>query len=163
MGIRIMPWSEWVDCAYPIYQRIRSEPAGGMLYGFYFYVKTASSRCQEGLRLVSDIHLRSEEDVQLTFIWSPYSKGIGGTCRIYFSTVSDVVPCCPDHVFLFLYSFPLRGPVLMGRPVPWRLTKPVVFELSILDALQGVEMGEQAKKIVGGLSVTSHAHIITCW
>ncbi|KAF8558951.1 hypothetical protein OG21DRAFT_1453987 [Imleria badia] len=140
MGIRTMPWSEWIelDSAYPAYQRIRSHR-----------LRT------RGRGVVRVLPLREDGIVKV-------SGGAEAAKELVYELAEYLSRRYPTSFRVTrMSSSSCSIPSLGGIPLSWDGRMPICsievneigakFDLSILDALQGVEMGEQAMKIVTGL------------
>ncbi|KAG8218335.1 hypothetical protein J3R82DRAFT_3950 [Butyriboletus roseoflavus] len=140
MGIRAMPWSEWIelDSTYSIYQRVRS-----------FRLRTRERN------VVRVLPLREDGIVQVLG-GAEAAKELAYELAEYLSrrypTSFRVTRISPSSS-----SIPSIG----GVPLSWDGKLPIrvievnetgaKFDLSILGTLEGVAMGEQAMKIVTGL------------
>ncbi|KAH0839611.1 hypothetical protein J3R83DRAFT_527 [Lanmaoa asiatica] len=140
MGIRTMPWSEWIelDSTYPVYQRVRS-----------FRLQTRGRNVARVLPLREDGIVKvsggAEAAKELVYELAEYlSRRYPASFR-----VTRISPSSS--------SVPSIG----GVPLSWDGNPPVCaievgetgakYDLGILHTLQGTEMGEQAMKIVTGL------------
>ncbi|KAH7888069.1 hypothetical protein F5I97DRAFT_1865375 [Phlebopus sp. FC_14] len=140
MGIRTMPWSEWIelDSSYAFYQRVRN-----------FRVRT------RGRNAVRVLPTREEDVVKV-------SGGAEAAKELVYE-LSEYLPRRYPSTFRItrLPSTAAPIPSIGGIPLAWEGQMPIktieiletgdVYDLSVLETLEGVEMGEEAMRIVTGL------------
>lgn len=160
MGIRTMPWSEWIelDSTYPVYQRIRS-----------YRLRT------RGRSVVRVLPLREDGIVKVSGgaeagMWIPitsldrYSVNFRIAKELVYELAEYLSRRYPTSFRVTRISSSSSSPSipsLGGIPLSWDGRMPIrsievnetgaKFDLSILDTLQGVNMGQEAMKIVTGL------------
>ncbi|KAF8138130.1 hypothetical protein EV363DRAFT_1393595 [Boletus edulis] len=140
MGIRTMPWSEWIelDSTYPVYQRVRD-----------FRLET------RGRKAVRVLPLREDGIVKI-------SGGAEAAKELVYELAEYLSRRYPTSFRVTRISSSSSSiPSLGGVPLSWDGRMPIrsvevketgaKFDLSILDGLQGVEMGEEAMRIATGL------------
>jgi hypothetical protein len=158
MGIRTMPWSEWIelDSSYQTYQRIRS-----------FRLRT------RGRDVVRVLPTREDSTVKVLSgaeagVLSYLDLEIGiADLDIAKELVYEIAEYLPRrypssfHISRLPSSSTSSVPSIGGIPLSWDGEMPVrtievadtgaKYDLSILETLKGEDMGEEAMKIVTGL------------
>ncbi|KAG6375107.1 hypothetical protein JVT61DRAFT_3893, partial [Boletus reticuloceps] len=140
MGIRSMPWSEWIelDSTYPVYQRVRDFRLG-----------------TRGRKAVRVLPVREDDIVKV-------SGGAEAAKELVYELAEYLSRRYPTSFRVTRISTSTSSiPSLGGVPLSWDGRMPICsvevketgakFDLSLLDGLQGVEMGEEAMKIATGL------------
>jgi len=141
MGIRTMPWSEWIelDSSYQTYQRIRS-----------FRLRT------RGRDVVRVLPTREDSTVKVL-------SGAEAAKELVYEIAEYLPRRYPSsfHISRLPSSSTSSVPSIGGIPLSWDGEMPVrtievadtgaKYDLSILETLKGEDMGEEAMKIVTGL------------
>lgn len=139
MGIRTMPWSEWIelDSTYPYWQRVRK-----------FRVRT---RGHDAVRVLP----ATEDD-------SVEVQGGALAAKELVYELAEYLPRrYPSSFRVTRFPNGVLAPSISGVSLAWGQQQPVQtieavetgekFDLGVLEGLEGVEMGEEAMRITAGL------------
>lgn len=139
MGIRTMPWSEWIelDSTYPHWQRVRK-----------FRVRT---RGHDAVRVLP---AREDESVKV-------QGGAWAAKELVYELAEYLPRRYPSSFRVTRFPNGVPGPSIGGVSLAWGHQQPVQiieavetgdkFDLGVLEGLNGVEMGEEAMRITAGL------------
>jgi len=158
MGIRTMPWSEWIelDSTYSHWQRVRK-----------FRIRT---RGRDAVRVLPD---RDDESVKIQGgAWAGTSSFRNGSFgyvpsiaakEFVYELAEYLVRRYPSSFRITRIANGEPVPSIGGIPLSWGQQQPVrtievvvtgeKFDLGVLEGLDGVEMGEKAMTIVAMLCV----------
>jgi hypothetical protein len=139
MGIRTMPWSEWIelDSTYPHWQRVRK-----------FRVRT---RGHDAVRVLP---AREDESVKV-------QGGAWAAKELVYELAEYLPRRYPSSFRVTRFPNGVPAPSIGGVSLAWGQQQPVQtieavetgekFDLRVLEGLEGVEMGEEAMRITAGL------------
>ncbi|KAG1847507.1 hypothetical protein DFJ58DRAFT_797559 [Suillus subalutaceus] len=139
MGIRTMPWSEWIelDSTYPHWQRVRK-----------FRVRT---RGHDAVRVLP---AREDESVKV-------QGGAWAAKELVYELAEYLPRRYPSSFRVTRFPNDVPAPSIGGISLAWGQQQPVQtieavetgekFDLRVLEGLDGVEMGEEAMRITAGL------------
>lgn len=139
MGIRTMPWSEWIelDSTYPHWQRVRK-----------FRVRT---RGHDAVRVLP---AREDESVKV-------QGGAWAAKELVYELAEYLPRRYPSSFRVTRFPNGVPTPSIGGVSLAWGREQPVQtieavetgekFDLRVLEGLDGVEMGEEAMRITAGL------------
>lgn len=139
MGIRTMPWSEWIelDSTYSHWQRVRK-----------FRVRT---RGHDAVRVLP---AREDESVKV-------QGGAWAAKELVYELAEYLPRRYPSSFRITRLPSGVPAPSIGGVSLAWGQQQPVQtieavetrekFDLGVLESLDGVEMGEEAMRIITGL------------
>lgn len=139
MGIRTMPWSEWIelDSTYSHWQRVRK-----------FRVRT---RGHDAVRVLP---AREDESVKV-------QGGARAAMELVYELAEYLPRRYPSSFRITRLPSGVPAPSIGGVSLAWGQQQPVQtiealetgekFDLRVLEGLDGVEMGEEAMRIITGL------------
>jgi hypothetical protein len=139
MGIRTMPWSEWIelDSTYHHWQRVRE-----------FRVRT---RGHDAVRVLP---AREDESVKV-------QGGAWAAKELVYELAEYLPRRYPSSFRVTRFPNGVPAPCIGGVSLGWGQQQPVQtieaietgdkFDLGVLEGLEGVEMGEEAMRITAGL------------
>ncbi|KAG2119115.1 uncharacterized protein F5147DRAFT_564881 [Suillus discolor] len=139
MGIRTMPWSEWIelDSTYPHWQHVRK-----------FRVRT---RGHDAVRVLP---AREDESVKV-------QGGAWAAKELVYELAEYLPRRYPSSFRVTRFPNGVPGPSIGGVSLAWGQQQPVQiieavetggkFDLGVLEGMNGVEMGEEAMRITAGL------------
>lgn len=139
MGIRTMPWSEWIelDSTYSHWQRVRK-----------FRIRT---RGHDAVRVLP---AREDETVKV-------QGGAWAAKELVYELAEYLPRRYPSSFRVTRFPNGVSAPCIGGVSLAWGQQQPVQtievvetgekFDLGVLEGLDGVEMGEEAMRITAGL------------
>ncbi|KIJ70420.1 hypothetical protein HYDPIDRAFT_105135 [Hydnomerulius pinastri MD-312] len=140
MGIRTMPWSEWIelDSSYSLYQRVRN-----------FRLR------KRGRNVVRVLPTREDDTVKV-------SSGAEAAKELVYELAEYLPRRYPSSFRVSRIGATASSvPSIGGVPLSWDGKMPIqtieaietgaTYDLGVLETLEGVDMGEEAMKIVTGL------------
>ncbi|KIJ68855.1 hypothetical protein HYDPIDRAFT_125909 [Hydnomerulius pinastri MD-312] len=139
MGIRTMPWTEWMelDQSFSFYQRIRSfrvRKSGENV------LRVLPSREDEAVKVAGG----AEATKELLFELAEYlPRRYPSAFRISRLPASSPMPCIGDIPLGWDGEMPVKTIEVVETGVQ--------YDLSVLEKMSGTEMGEEAMRIVNGL------------
>ncbi|KAG1820560.1 uncharacterized protein BJ212DRAFT_1266564 [Suillus subaureus] len=139
MGIRTMPWSEWIelDSTYPHWQRVRKS--------------RVRTRGHDAVRVLP---AREDESVKV-------QGGAWAAKELVYELAEYLPRRYPSSFRVTRFPDGVPAPSIGGVSLAWGQQQPVQtieavetgdkFDLGVLEGLDGVEMGEEAMRITAGL------------
>lgn len=139
MGIRTMPWSEWIelDSTYPHWQRVRKS--------------RVRTRGHDAVRVLP---AREDESVKV-------QGGAWAAKELVYELAEYLPRRYPSSFRVTRFPDGVPAPSIGGVSLAWGQQQPVQtieavetgdkFDLGVLEGLDGIEMGEEAMRITAGL------------